>query len=178
MLRNPGHDDVGSTGVRPGDDAPDHWRVGSTRVRIITLIHTRAIIGVVGHMLEWKEVQDMTLGSDTSTQEKARYSFDQFTAIRRYQDALAFSPDGSEIAYSVDTSGQFNLWRQSSDGGYPHQLTLSNEQAVREISWSPDGSTLLYTADHDGDEFTHVFAMSASGGQPVQITSPGQALPG
>lgn len=135
-----------------------------------------AIIGVIGHILLWKGVQDMTLGSDTSTlaQKSERYTFDQFTAIRRYQASLAFSPDGSEIAYSVNTSGQFNLWRQSSDGGYPHQLTLSADQSVRELSWSPDGTTLLFTADHHGDEFTHVFAIPVSGGQPEQITSPGQ----
>ena len=53
------------------------------------------------------------------------YTFEQFTAIRRYQPTLTFSPDGSEIAYVVNTSGQFNLWRQSTNGGFAHQLTLS-----------------------------------------------------
>jgi Tol biopolymer transport system component len=56
---------------------------------------------------------------------KKRYTFEQFTAIRRYgYGAMSFSPDGSEIAYTVNTSGQYNLWRQSAEGGFPHQLTL------------------------------------------------------
>lgn len=38
------------------------------------------------------------------------YAFEQFTAVRRYQPTLAFSPDGGEVAYSTNTSGQFNLW--------------------------------------------------------------------
>lgn len=109
--------------------------------------------------------------TSTDEQRRSRTTFDQFTAIRRYQSALAFAPDGSEIAYSVNTSGQFNLWRQSSDGGYPHQVTLLDDQAVREINWSPDGATLLYTADRDGDEFTQVFFVPAAGGQPEQIPS-------
>ena len=83
----------------------------------------------------------MASATDTSSvQRESRPTFDQFTAIRRYQGALAFSPDGSEVAYSVNTSGQFNLWRQSSDGGFPHQVTLSGAQAVRDIAWSPDGA--------------------------------------
>ena len=78
------------------------------------------------------------------TDSSKRYSMDQFTAIRRYQPTLAFSPDGSEVAYSTNTSGQFNVWRQPSDGGYPRQLTLYTEKAVRDVSWSPDGETILF----------------------------------
>lgn len=99
----------------------------------------------------------------------ARPAFEQFTAIRRYQNTLAFSPDGSEIAYSVNTSGQYNLWRQPSEGGYPHQVTLSGSQAVRQIAWSPDGESLLYTADNDGDEFTKIYQVSVRGGRPREI---------
>ncbi len=109
--------------------------------------------------------------STATTRHATRPTFDQFTAIRRFQPVLSFSPDGSEIAYSTNTSGQFNLWRQSSNSGYPRQVTLASEQAVREISWSPDGETLLYTADHHGDEFTQVFSVPARGGQPDQVPS-------
>jgi len=31
--------------------------------------------------------------------------------VRRYQPTLSFSPDGSEIAYSTNMSGQFKNWR-------------------------------------------------------------------
>ncbi len=98
------------------------------------------------------------------------YKFEQFAAIRRYQPTLAFSPDGSEIAYVTNTSGQFNLWRQASDGGYPHQLTLFEERSVREIAWSPDGATILFTADRDGDEFYQLYLVPARGGWPRALT--------
>lgn len=111
------------------------------------------------------------MNTATTVRKESRPTFEQFTAIRRYQNTLAFSPDGAEIAYSVNTSGQFNLWRQSSDGGYPHQVTLSSEQAVRDIVWSPDGATLLYTADNRGDEYTKVYQIPPRGGQPEAIAS-------
>ncbi len=113
----------------------------------------------------------MTATTTARPRTKQRPTFDQFTAIRRYQPALAFSPDGRELAYSVNISGQYNLWRQASDGGYPHQITLSGDHAVRDVTWSPDGATLLYIADRHGDEFTQLFFVPATGGQPAQIPS-------
>lgn len=100
-----------------------------------------------------------------------RYTFEQFAAIRRYQPTLDFSPDGSAIAYSTNTSGQFNVWRQPSAGGYPRQLTLYTEQAVRDLTWSPDGRTILFTADEHGDEFYQLHTIPARGGQPEAIVS-------
>jgi dipeptidyl aminopeptidase/acylaminoacyl peptidase len=97
---------------------------------------------------------------------RRRYTFDQYAAIRRYQPALTFSPDGSAIAYSTNTSGQFNLWRQPSDGGYPRQLTLFTEQAVRDAAWSPDGETIVFSADEHGNEFYQLFTIPQRGGRP------------
>lgn len=99
-----------------------------------------------------------------------RPTFEQFAAVRRYQPALTFSPDGSEVAYVVNTSGQFNLWRQRSAGGFPHQLTLFSDQAVREAAWSPDGERIVITADRDGDEFKQLYVIPAKGGQPEPLT--------
>jgi dipeptidyl aminopeptidase/acylaminoacyl peptidase len=107
--------------------------------------------------------------TSTSSGTRSKPSLQQYTAIRRYMGALAFSPDGSEIAYSVNTSGQYNLWRQPSDGGYPVQLTLSASQAIRDIAWSPDGESIVFTADNDGDEFTRVYRIPARGGQPEEL---------
>ena len=99
-----------------------------------------------------------------------KYAFEQFIAVRRYQPALSFSPDGSEIAYITNTSGQYNLWKQPSGGGYPIQLTLFIDQAVRDVAWSPDGSTIAFTADRDGNEFKQVYTIPANGGLPELIT--------
>ena len=107
------------------------------------------------------------------TLEKRPYTFEQFTAIRRYGrfGSLSFSPDGSQIAYIVNTSGQYNLWRRSSEGGYPHQLTTYQDRSVSAVSWSPDGKWVAFSADYEGDEFYQLFAIPADGGVPIQITN-------
>src|SRR4051794_1217349 len=79
-------------------------------------------------------------------------AFEQFAAARRYQPTLAVSPDGNEVAYSTNISGQYNIWRQAIGGGYAYQVTSFTDDAVRDVSWSPDGETLLFLADHHGNE--------------------------
>jgi len=104
------------------------------------------------------------------------YQYEQFSAIRRYGWGwITFSPDGSQVAYPVDTSGQMNLWRQSSDGGFPHQLTTFENRAVSAVAWSPDGERIAFAADFEGDEFYQIFAIPAQGGVPVKLTNADKA---
>ena len=92
--------------------------------------------------------------------------FEQFFAIRRFQPTLAFTPNGRQLLFSSDLSGQFNLWRVRVTGGWPEQLTSFENQAVRQISVSPDGKTILFAADREGDEFHQIYALPARGGWP------------
>jgi dipeptidyl aminopeptidase/acylaminoacyl peptidase len=96
-------------------------------------------------------------------------SYEQFAAVRRYQPTLSFSPDGSELVYSTNVSGQFNAWRQSSDGGYPHQLTSFQDEAVREVAWSPDGKTIVFSADHHGNEQYQLHLVAPEHGWPERL---------
>ena len=98
-------------------------------------------------------------------------SFERFAAVRSFQPTLAFSPDGSEIAYSINTSGQFNLWRQPVTGGFPRQVTTFENETVRSINWSPDGKQFLFSADKHGDEFTAPHLISLLGGEVERLTS-------
>ncbi len=97
-------------------------------------------------------------------------AFERFAAVRNYQPTLSFSPDGSEIAYSVNISGQFNLWRQPVTGGYPRQVTTFENETVRDIHWSPDGERFLFSADRHGDEYTAPHVVSTLGGEVTRLT--------
>jgi dipeptidyl aminopeptidase/acylaminoacyl peptidase len=101
---------------------------------------------------------------------KAAPRFEQFFAIRRFQPTLAFTPNGRQLLFSTDLSGQFNLWRIRVTGGWPEQLTSYENQSVRTVGASPDGKTIVYTADREGDEFHQIYALPARGGWPEQWT--------
>lgn len=98
------------------------------------------------------------------------YRFEQFFAIRRLL-SCAIAPDGEQVLFATDISGQFNLWRVSSRGGWPDQLTQFEKESVRAIAWSPDGSRIAFAADPDGNEQTQLYLMDAVGGWPEAITA-------
>ncbi len=100
---------------------------------------------------------------------KRTYPFEQFTAVRRTH-GLAFSPDGREVAYVTNTSGQFNVWKQSVEGGWPWQLTAFEEETVRSLAWAPDGRRFIFTADRHGTEFHQIYELEYPGGWPKQLT--------
>jgi dipeptidyl aminopeptidase/acylaminoacyl peptidase len=98
-----------------------------------------------------------------------KYIYDQFLAQRRYSGNITFSPDGTEVAYVTDTTGQFNIWRQSVNGGWPFQVTAFEAETVRQVEWAPSGH-IYFLADKDGDEFNQVYRIPARGGVPEPIT--------
>lgn len=98
-------------------------------------------------------------------------AFEQFFAYRRFFGEMDFSPDGAELAYIVDTTGQFNIWKQGVPTGCPRQLTVFGEQTARGLAYSPDGSTLLLLADQNGDEKYQLYTLPSSGGWPQALTN-------
>ena len=98
------------------------------------------------------------------------HDFDQYFATRRYLD-LAIRPDGQEVAYVTDVTGNFNAWREGASGGWPHQLTTFRDRAVRRVAYSPDGAHLLLAADRDGNEREQLYVMPSAGGTPRLLTA-------
>jgi hypothetical protein len=70
----------------------------------------------------------------------------------------AWSPDGKEIVFTTNLTGRYNLWKVSSDGGWPIQLSQSDERQSG-ATLSPDGKWITYEADRGGDEMYDVYAI-------------------
>lgn len=100
-----------------------------------------------------------------------KYRFAQFAATRIYTPAVAYSPDGRQIAHVNNSTGQFNLWTIPSGGGMPRQLTSYTDNTVRAIAWKPDGTEIIFLADQNGDEQHQVYSIGARGGWPEQLTN-------
>jgi dipeptidyl aminopeptidase/acylaminoacyl peptidase len=80
-----------------------------------------------------------------------------------------WSPDGKQIAFISNMSGRNNLWLVSADGGFPTQLTVSDQRQTSP-TWSPDGKWIAYQSDYDGDELWDIFLVSPKTGKVVNLT--------
>ncbi len=94
--------------------------------------------------------------------------FDALYVTRRVSDA-AWSPDGTQVAFTTDLAGRMNLWKVAAAGGWPVQLTQSNEQQLQPV-WSPDGKWLAFQQDQGGNELWDVFAVSSDGAHLINLT--------
>ena len=82
----------------------------------------------------------------------------------------AWSPDGKTVAFVSNISGRNNLWLVASEGGWPTQLTISDQRQTSP-AWSPDGKWIAYMSDYDGDEQWDIFLVSPKTGQVINMTN-------
>ena len=80
-----------------------------------------------------------------------------------------WSPDGKSIAFISNMSGRNNIWTVPAEGGWPVQLTVSDQRQTAP-SWSPDGKWIAYQSDYDGDEQWDIFLVSPKTGKVVNLT--------
>ncbi len=89
--------------------------------------------------------------------------------MTRQVGSAAWSPDGRTVVFVSNISGRNNLWLVPSDGGWPTQLTISDQRQTQPV-WSPDGKWIAYMSDYDGDEQWDIFLVSPKDGRIVNLT--------
>ena len=90
--------------------------------------------------------------------------------MTRQVGGATWSPDGKTVAFISNLSGRNNLWLVPAEGGWPSQLTVSNERQTSP-TWSPDGKWIAYMSDYDGDEQWDIFLVSPKTGQVVNLSN-------
>src|SRR5580692_10037812 len=90
--------------------------------------------------------------------------------MTRLVGGSTWSPDGKTVAFVSNLSGRNNIWLVPSEGGWPTQLTVSNERQTQP-TWSPNGKWIAYISDYDGDEQWDIFLVSPKSGQVVNLTN-------
>jgi dipeptidyl aminopeptidase/acylaminoacyl peptidase len=82
----------------------------------------------------------------------------------------SWSPEGKTIAFITNISGRNNIWLLPSEGGWPSQLTISDQRQIDPV-WSPDGKWIAFDSDHDGDEQWDLMLVSPQTGEVVNLTN-------
>src|SRR5467141_159792 len=70
--------------------------------------------------------------------------------MTRAVGGTTWSPDGKTVAFISNITGRNNLWLVSAGGGWPSQLTISDQRQAAP-AWSKDGKWIAYQSDYDGD---------------------------
>jgi dipeptidyl aminopeptidase/acylaminoacyl peptidase len=81
-----------------------------------------------------------------------------------------WSPDGKQIGYISNASGRLNLWVMQADGTGARQLLKSDDRQSGP-AFTKDGKEIVYEQDKGGDELYDLYAVSAAGGEPRNLTN-------
>ena len=88
----------------------------------------------------------------------------------RSVNGAAWSPDGRQIVFTTNLTGRQNLWKVDASGGWPVQLSQSDERQLAAV-WSPDGKWIAYQQDYGGNELWDIFVVSSDGAQTINLTA-------
>jgi dipeptidyl aminopeptidase/acylaminoacyl peptidase len=81
----------------------------------------------------------------------------------------AWTADGAGLVIALDLTGRQNLWSVPVNGGFPQQLTQSEDRQFA-VAVSPDGKWVVYQSDYTGAEIFDLFAVPANGGAAINLT--------
>jgi len=83
---------------------------------------------------------------------------------------IDLSPDGSEVAFSWNRSGTFEIFSAPLDGERIFQLTGANERSVWP-RWSPDARQLAFMRDSGGNERFDIWLVDRDGERERNLTN-------
>jgi Tol biopolymer transport system component len=94
----------------------------------------------------------------------------QITNNVHNSDHLAWSPDGTKIAFQSDLGEYRNIYVVNADGSNQTNLTHNDGTDVTP-AWSPDGTKIVFASLRANANISQLFVMNANGTNPVQLTN-------
>ena len=85
-----------------------------------------------------------------------------------------WTPNGKTIVMSTNLTGRYNLWELPSSGGFPLQLTQSDDRQAG-ITISPNSNTVVFESDHGGGEIYDLYSVPLGGGAVTNLTNTSDA---
>lgn len=96
-------------------------------------------------------------------------------SVDLFWGGIDLSPDGSEVAFSWNRTGAYELYSAPIVGDTIIQLTASDTRSVAP-RWSPDGSQLAFTRDDAGTERMSIWLVDRDGEHERKLTSDDAAM--
>src|SRR5687768_16485986 len=90
-----------------------------------------------------------------------KFSIERFLNIRS-ASGPSFAPDGRFLTFLTNITGVAQLWQIPAAGGWPVQLTFTNE-SVRAGHYSPRKHDLIFSMDTGGNERTQLYHLHGVG---------------
>src|SRR5260221_4054773 len=144
------------------------------RVRFALLVLATAVVSVAATSPDTREITDPKKISSAEVSGAGAVPIGDLFDTRSTGGG-AWSPDGKEVVFSSNFTGRFNLWKVSSSGGWPTQLSQSGDRQNGAV-WSPDGKWILYQSDQGGAEIYDLFAIPSGGGKAENLTKTDENL--
>lgn len=141
------------------------------RAQLLFVIVVSMASSVLSQMLpDSQAVTDpKQISSKPNAQVEKNLTIEKLYMTRAIGDTT-WSPDGKTVAFISNISGRNNLWLVPPEGGWPTQMTISDQRQFSP-AWSPDGKWIAYQSDYDGDEQWDIFVVSPKTGQVVNLTN-------
>lgn len=84
----------------------------------------------------------------------------------------AFSPDGTQIAFTGEYDGNVDVFVMPAAGGIPRRLTW-HPAADSAIGWTPDGTRVIFSSTRTAySRFSELFTIGLRGGLPERLPFP------
>lgn len=97
--------------------------------------------------------------------------FEQLTNSEGTNYGPAASPDGTEIVFISDRTGDGDVYLMNADGSDVRLLT-SNDGTAEDLqpTWSQDGQQIVFSSNRAGGESFQIFVMTLNSAAVVQVT--------
>ncbi|HEY3927075.1 MAG TPA: S9 family peptidase [Candidatus Koribacter sp.] len=139
------------------------WKISSCTA----LFAATGALAQIGGMPQRALTDPQSLSSPTNAAAKP-VPVDDLFYTRRVQGS-SWSPDGKQIVFTTNLTGRLNLWKVSANGGWPLQLSQSDDRQINAL-WSPDGKSIAYLQDVGGNEQYQIYLVPSDGGDATDLT--------
>jgi Tol biopolymer transport system component len=144
------------------------YRIGTLVLFCLVLMVAATIVGreMPERLIAYTVVQDM--------ERRALYVMDinrelsHRASQQNVECCLAWSPDGSQIAFTARTGARLDIYVEDIFEGHPYP-PIDNQANNTAAAWSPDGQSIAYVAEFEG--VYDINAIELATGRTYQVNS-------